>query len=319
MSDPVTTVTRIMYPKIPGSSEYMDGNGMRYSEALRRLSWNVPTDVPAIGQTSATIQLPVLKEAYGLKDGTHFLHPTQYQKLRHTDHLSFAKSQEELGVGTLADPKSPSVFDRLYVGSKSMVRHKRRVPKGRYELAADVAFVNCDSRDAVPLYSEQIARSGTVQPNLFAYEKRCAAYAELGRYREALEDAEFILANCVRDELGAARMRVKAIKDFMKKMDNFDPGYHHAVSTLVCLLRPREHRQVVQSSPSTYGRPHTATSIGKGLTGTASVGSLLAWDKDGDGNIDLEEFKAGIESLGYKAVKTDRNVFKGAGAQRGVI
>ena len=30
------------------------------------------------------------------------------------------------------------------------------------------------------------------QPDLFKYEKRCAAYAEVGRYRDALKDAQFI-------------------------------------------------------------------------------------------------------------------------------
>ena len=164
-----------------------------------------------------------------------------------------------------------------------------------------------------------IVAAPTVQPNLFAYEKRCAAYAELGRYREALEDAEFILANCVRDELGAARMRVKAIKDFMKKMDNFDPGYHHAVSTLVCLLRPREHRQLVQSSPSTYGRPDTAPKIGSGLSASASMASLLGWDKDGDGSIDMDEFADGVAALGYKMKEQTKAVFKGGPDQRGII
>ena len=319
MSDPATNVVRQMKAHNTGKVEYTDGNGIPYSESLRRLSWSVQTDIPAIGQFSSAIQLPLLKEAYGLKDGVHFLHPTQYTKLRHTDHLSFAKTNSDLGVGILADPKAPTVIDRLYIGSRTMARPKQRVPMGRYEMAADVAFINCAPLNAVPLYSEQIARSGTVQPNIFAYEKRCAAYAELGRYREALQDAEFVLANCSSAELGSARMRVRAIKDFLKKVDNFEPGYHHAVSTLICLLRPREHRQVVPSSPSLYGRPETAPSIGKGLTGAASVGSLLAFDKDGDGNIDMDEFEAGILTLGYKAKKSDKKVFKGGPTQRGVI
>lgn len=316
MADPVSTVQRIMFPKTgSGSAEYLDGNGKPYSEQLRRLSWTVATDVPAIGQFSATLELPVLKEVYGLQEGQHYLHPTRYTKYKHTDHLSFSKTNDDLGVGTLGNPKS-TVYDRLYVGSKSTAKPKRRVPQGRYELAADVAFVNCTPVDAVPLYTEQIVRSGSVDPNLFAYEKRCAANAELGRYREALEDAQFILNNCGPQDKGSALMRVKAIKDFITKVEAFEPGYHHAATTLVCLLRPREHRQVVASSPSTYGRPNTASTIGVGLSGTASVGSLLAWDKDGDGSIDHDEFLQGIAALGYKGKQQSKAMFRGG--QRGV-
>ena len=62
----------------------------------------------------------------------------------------------------------------------------------------------------------------------------------------------------------------------------------YLVATVVLgyqVLRPREHRQLVQTHPSTYGRPHTAETIGKGLSASASMGSLLQWDTDGDGNI----------------------------------
>ena len=104
----------------------------------------------------------------------------------------------------------------------------------------------------------------------------------------------------------------------MSRMKNFDSGYHNATSTLVCLLRPREHRQLVQSSPSTYGRPKSATQFGKGLTSSASIGSLLSWDKDGDGNIDMEEFKQGVAALGYDVHKRERKVFRGGGS-RGFI
>ena len=275
------SVTRMLFPRRVGSNfaEYRDGNGLEYSEALRRLSWPVPTDVPAIGQKSATTQLPTLREVHKLTDGKIYTHPTEYIKLRHTDHLSYSKSQSDLGLGSLANPRS-AVFDRLYLGSKSQARPGRRTATSKYELAADVAFKNASAVDAVPLYTEAIVRSGEVTPNLFAYEKRCCANAELGRYREALEDATYILEHCDTSERGAALMRVKAIKDFMKRMNSFDSGYHHATSTLVCLLRPREHRQLVQSSPSTYGRPHSASAFGNGLTGVQSVGSLLAWDKE---------------------------------------
>ena len=81
------------------------------------------------------------------------------------------------------------------------------------------------------------------QPDLFKYEKRCCALAEAGRYREALADAELILKHSTEYSRGSALMRVRALKDFMRRMDNFEAGYHQATSTLVCLLRPREYRQ----------------------------------------------------------------------------
>ena len=84
------------------------------------------------------------------------------------------------------------------------------------------------------------------QPDLFKYEKRCAAYAEVGRYRDALNDAQFILDHSDGQSRGSALMRVKALKDFMRRTDNFEAGYHNATSTLICLLRPREMRQYVR-------------------------------------------------------------------------
>ena len=157
---------------------------------------------------------------------------------------------------------------------------------------------------------QHIAQAPAGVPNLYALEKRCCSYAEAGRYREALEDAEYIL-EFTEDPArrGAALMRVKAIKDFMKRMKNFDSGYHQATATLVCLLRPREHRQLVQSNPATYSRPQTAGQIGRGLTTYASMAKLLHWDKDGDGQIDMEEFKQGAAALGYHVKDKGKNAF----------
>ena len=80
-----------------------------------------------------------------------------------------------------------------------------------------------------------------------------------GRYHDALKDAEFVMRNTEGAALGAAMSRVKNIKDYIKRMNNFDPGYHNATTTLVCLLRPREHRQLVQSNPSQSSKSLAAT------------------------------------------------------------
>lgn len=322
MADAANAAQRNLYPRHDGTrftNSYKDGSGRTYGEALHKLSWPVCTDVPAVGQRTSHHQFPVLNRVYGLTNGQLYLHPTSYTKLRHTDHLSFSKSQGTIGIGNLADPNK-NVYERLYMGQKSMARLGKRQSHDRFEMAADVAFKNCTPYDAVELYTKAIKKAPAGAPNLFAYEKRCAANAELGRYRESLEDAEFILEwTTDPKERGAALMRVKTLKDFLKRTGNFEAGYHNSTSTLICLLRPREHRQLVQSSPSTYSRPDTAERIGKGLSASASMGSLLQWDTDGDGNIDPEEFRSAIAALGYKMKTQGRGVFKGGPEQRGFI
>jgi tetratricopeptide (TPR) repeat protein len=317
MADAANSAQRNLYPRHDGrrfTSQYKDGNGLDYNEQLRRFSWNNNYDVPAIGQRSAAMHIPELASHNGFRNSNHFLHPTRFTSLRHSDHLSYAKSNPELGLLINTNPKA-KVHDRLYLASRKEQRPStREVHGGRLELAADVAFKNGEAEDAVPLYSKAIKAT----PSLYAYEKRCAGLAELGRYREALEDAQFILDNSSPADRGAALMRVKAIKDFMSRQNDFSPGYHQATTTLVCLLRPREHRQLVQSHPSTYGRPHTATKFGSGMSNSASMGSILGWDRDGDGNIDMDEFRACVASLGYKPRKREKEVF-GSAQNRGEI
>ena len=280
--------------------------GKTYDRQLKNLSWPVATDLPAHAQHSARKLMP---QAYNA------LHPMDFSMARETYETSFANQYGSFGMHVEPSPRKQSVHERLFTPTRNLTHPGLKAQLTSAEVQADDAFAAGLYGPAIQGYSLAIQHKAS----LFCYEKRCAALAHVGRYREALQDAEFVLANCSSAELGSARMRVRAIKDFLKKVDNFEPGYHHAVSTLICLLRPREHRQVVPSSPSLYGRPETAQSIGKGLTGAASVGSLLAFDKDGDGNIDMDEFEAGILTLGYKAKKSDKKVFKGGPTQRGVI
>ena len=95
----------------------------------------------------------------------------QYGKMRHTDHLSFAKMNEgQIGVGRVADPDA-NVFDRLYLGSKTQSRTPARKAVGRMEMAGDIAFKSGDAEDAVNLYTKVINE----RPNTFLLEKRCAA------------------------------------------------------------------------------------------------------------------------------------------------
>ena len=86
---------------------------------------------------------------------------------------------------------------------------------GTREMAADVAFNRGDSTDAINLYTAAIQNQKPGELNLYQYQKRCAAYAEAGRYREALQDAQLILDCSEGAERGPAAMRVKTMKDFM--------------------------------------------------------------------------------------------------------
>lgn len=320
MADAVNAGQRNIYPRHDGSryaAGYRNGLGQEYSESLRKLSWPVPSDIPAIGQRSAVVHLPEVKHIHSWSDGEQFLHPTQYAKLRHTDHLSFSKSQGKLGVGRLSNPNE-SVFNRLYIGSKTMSRPVTRQAKGRDEMAGDVAFSNGDSAAAIDMFTNVIKNQKPGEINSFAYQKRCAALAEMGRYREALIDAQFILDNSEGNERGPALLRVKALKDFMRRMNNFEAGYHSSTSTLICLLRPQEHRQLVASNPCSYGRPKSASQFGKGITRASSLGALLGWDADGDGEVDEDEFRKGAAMLGIQTREREKSVFRGRGA-RGFI
>ena len=40
------------------------------------------------------------------------------------------------------------------------------------------------------------------------------------------------------------------------------------------------------------------------------MGKILGWDKDGDGNIDMDEFREHVSTLGYTPKKKERQVFK---------
>ena len=165
MADAANAVTRNLHPRhsVRNAIEYRDGKGLSYSDQQAVLSWCNPVDIPAIGQPTGRTAFPELRQVRGLKDGQQLLHPTSYTKYRHTDHLSFTKSMTDLGVGLLGDAKL-KVHERLYLGSRSMVKTGARAPKGQYEIAADIAFKNGDAIDAVALYTKAIAQAPGAAP-----------------------------------------------------------------------------------------------------------------------------------------------------------
>ena len=113
MADACNAVQRNLYPKRDGTrfiKDYRNGDGRAYGDYMRQVSWPIPTDVPPIGQASAPLLIPELKEVHNFRDGQHYLHPTKYGKLRHTDHLSFSKTMGNLGVGMLVSHSLKSLW-----------------------------------------------------------------------------------------------------------------------------------------------------------------------------------------------------------------
>ena len=157
------------------------------------------------------------------------------------------------GIRSDGDPKAISAHHRLFVPSKSLKPNVTRLPTSQAEIAADNAFTHGRFDEAIRQYTLGIAQ----KPSLFAYEKRCAVYAHIGKYKDALTDAEFILKNGPPGgEMPSARLRVKAINDFLRQKGDTAPGHDHATATLMCSLTPREHRQWRSTTPSPYTRPY---------------------------------------------------------------
>jgi hypothetical protein len=162
MSDAANPSTRNIMPRregVPSPMDYRSGSGMTYAEQLRKASWNTEYDVPKIGQKSAAMQMPELRQHKGFKDGEHYLHPTKFTALAHSDHLSYAKCNPELGILWNGNPDLKKVHERLYLGSRVLQRVPRRSASNLLEMAADVAFQCVEPEDAVPLYNAAIKQT----------------------------------------------------------------------------------------------------------------------------------------------------------------
>lgn len=242
MADSVQSVQRNLYRNDIG--KYRDGAGMQYGDQLHKLSWPVSHDMPTHAQNSAR---------GGVEAGLYStLHPMSFYATREIDEPTFKEVYGTFGIRADGNPEI-TVHDRLFVPSKALSRGSSRPPSSQAEAAADGALTSGHFNEAIRQYTLSIAQ----RPSLAAYEKRCAAYAHIGRYKEALADAQLILNNGPGGgELPSARLRVKCIKDFLKQKGDTAPGHDHATATLMCALTPREHRQWRSTTPSPYTRPY---------------------------------------------------------------
>ena len=197
-------------------------------------SWPVVDDVPPQAQPSASAQ--VMSGEYDT------LHPNIQRS--GTD-LSFMQTHGSRPSTVEADPRQP-VHTRLFVPSKAMARPPSRPASSRPEVDGDEAFRAGALDEAISKYTLAL----TQKPTLVCYEKRCAAWAHVGRYKQALADAQYIVARAPNEP--RALLRVKNLQGFMDGKANSMPGYKNAHVTLLCSITPRDLRQWRASGPSNY-------------------------------------------------------------------
>ena len=237
MSDSCQPQQRNLYQTKFAHLEYRDGKGTSYKEQLRQLSWPVPDDVPTHAQRSSMGAISAGKY--------DTLHPNA-ASIRDGE-LSFMQTHGGRGESSVMSESDPGqgVHARLFVPSKTVARPPSRYAASRPELDGDEAFTKGNLNAAIQCYTLALSQ----KPTLLCYEKRCAAWAHVGKYSEAMRDAEYVLA---RENSPSARLRVKNIQDFIDAKANCLPGYKAAHITLVCSLTPKELRQWRASGPSVY-------------------------------------------------------------------
>jgi len=252
MADAVQPIQRNLYQKNDGeiAGFYCDGRGTLYSEQLKRLSY-VSSDVPLQAQLSA--RRAVGEGAYRTLHPMHMWTTPSCPRGRN-DEPTFTQT-----YGRTQLPSSPTsitaVHERLYSPAKVQSRPSPKPVSTPAEVLADSAFDAGRFEEAIRQYTLGL----TTASSLYAYEKRCAALAHVGRYQEALRDAEFILWSGGGSS-PSAQLRVKVIKDFLRAKSKTAPGYQNGTATLICALTPRLHRQWRSITPSPYtytGRPPT--------------------------------------------------------------
>ena len=200
MSDSCQAQQRNLYQTKFGHLQYRDGRGLPYKAQLHELSWPIPDDIPAHAQRSS---------AMAMEEGKYSnLHPNASTVATlEPCFLQTHVSRGSRAMNTLSDPNLP-VHERLFVPSKSLSRPASRQASSRPEADADERFAKGDVSGSIRGYTLAISQ----KPTLVTYEKRCAAWAHVGQYDKALEDAQYILA---RDDSPAARLRVKNINGFL--------------------------------------------------------------------------------------------------------
>ena len=168
MGDACQPQQRNLYQTKFAHLEYRDGLGNSYNEQLRLQSWPIVDDVPPQAQPSASAQI-----AAGEYDS---LHPNV---VRTGGDPSFMQTHGGRLDRIESDPNAP-VHTRLFVPSRTQARPVFRAASSRPEVDGDEAFMSGQLDAAIEKYTLAL----TQKPTLVCYEKRAAAWAHVGRYKE---------------------------------------------------------------------------------------------------------------------------------------
>ena len=168
MGDACQPQQRNLYQTKFAHLEYRDGLGNSYNEQLRLQSWPIVDDVPPQAQPSASAQI-----AAGNYDS---LHPNV---VRTGGDPSFMQTHGGRLDRIESDPNAP-VHTRLFVPSRTQARPVFRAASSRPEVDGDEAFMSGQLDSAIEKYTLAL----TQKPTLVCYEKRAAAWAHVGRYKE---------------------------------------------------------------------------------------------------------------------------------------
>jgi len=161
---------------------------------------------------------------------------------------SFFQTHNARASARVEGDSCAAVVQRLYVPSKTLSRPASAPAESQVEQEGDRMFTSGDLNGAIRKYSAAIEQRVT----LLSLQKRCAAWAHLGRSQDALKDAKLVAQA---DPTSAkARLAVKNIEQYLKDCANCVPGYKTAHVTLLCSLTPKELRQWRAPAPSLYNQ-----------------------------------------------------------------
>ena len=233
MADAIQPATRNLYQKKFAFLEYRDGAGHSYAEQIRLQSWPNNEDVPPQAQPSSR---EIIESG-----GYDLVHPKIIRLGAIPNFMQTYKPRSHIAE---ANPRAP-VHERLYTPSRTVSRPPSRSAASRPEVDADSDFRAGALDSAIAKYSIGIGQ----RPTLLAYEKRCAAWAHVGKYKKALADAEHVLKH---ENSARAANRVKTIEAFLAGQRAAGPGTRNAHVTLCLALTPRELRQWRSQGPSLY-------------------------------------------------------------------
>lgn len=137
------------------------------------------------------------------------------------------------------------VYDRLSTKTRSFERPSKHISCSVPEREGDQAFRDGAIADAVRHYTMAL----NDRPSKEIFEKRCAAFAHLGKYSAAITDAERVQTM---DSTTKAKLRLQDLHSYAKALNTCKSGYATAHVTLLCNITPPELKMWRSPTPSVY-------------------------------------------------------------------